>query len=294
MSVILADLGGTNLRLARAEKPDAISTFLIKDHISFESVLDNFAPDAQKLLLASAITPLEGVIEDVRFDRTAHWRIDLKQLAKRMSVSVLNDLEAAAYGLTRLDQKSLPLLCKPTAEQTQFSCPPKILISIGTGIGHAFVFEKPGWPPLVQRTHGGWIMPFGATDEHFRIIDTMRAHKDRGRDFIMEDIVSGHGLWTLQDLIGKPDATRLFWEFLGLYCNTLATVSGGYGGIYLTGGIIDDMAADKAFDSDSFRRFFVRPLAASVVESLSATPVYYCHDINMTILGLSESRKAHE
>lgn len=293
MSVILADLGGTNLRLAEGEDISNIATFRIKDYPSFDSVLQEYNPAISKLYLASAVTPLQGVIEDNRFTKDAHWRIDLNKLGKDMKVNVLNDLEAAAYGLTRIDQKTLPVLVKPVTEQTQFTTPPKILVSIGTGIGHAFVHERQSWAPMVQRTHGGWIMPFGVGAEHEKIIAMMRGHKDRGRDMIMEDIVSGHGLWTLQDLIGRKDALRLFWEFLGLYCNTLATVSGGYGGIYLTGGIIDDMAADDTLDAESFTKFFIRPLAASVVESLSATPVYYCHDVNLPILGLAEYRKAH-
>lgn len=291
MSVVLADLGGTNLRLAHGGDISDIATFRIKDYPSFDSVLKKYAPEVSNLYLASAVTPLKGVIEDDRFKET-HWRIDLNTLGRDMQVNVLNDLEAAAYGLVSIDRNALPFLLKPTAEQTQFDCPPKILVSIGTGIGHAYIHEKQGQKPFVQRTHGGWIMPFGVGAEHQEIMDLLRNHKNRGRDFIMEDIVSGHGLWTLQDLIGKKDALRLFWEFLGLYCNTLATVSGGYGGIYLTGGIIDDMVVDAAFDAESFRKFFMRDVVASVVESLSATPVYYCHDVNLPILGLAEYKKA--
>ena len=293
MGVVLADLGGTNLRLSYADTPSDISTFLIRDHGSFESILSRFMPDPASLYLASAITPLGGIIEDKRFTDTSHWRIDLNELGRKTRITVLNDLEAAAYGLHRIDVSSLPHLLKPSAEQTQFVLPPKILVSIGTGIGHAFIHERTGWPPLVQRTHGGWIMPFGVTQEHEQVIRNLHAAKDRGRDLIIEDIVSGHGLWMLQDLYGKERSLRLYWEFLALYCNTLATVSGGYGGIYLTGGIIDDMVADSSFLPDVFREFFIRPLAASVVESLCATPVYYCHDVNLPILGLSEYRKAH-
>lgn len=293
MSVVLADLGGTNLRLARGDDISSISTFRIKDYPSFESVLTEYAPDISALYLASAVTPLKGVIEDNRFSKDAHWRIDLNTMDRKVNVNILNDLEAAAYGLVRINLNALPVLLKASQQQTQFTQPPKILVSIGTGIGHAYVCEKHGWPTHVQKTHGGWILPFGANAEHQKIIELMRSHKDRGRDMTMEDIVSGHGLWTLQDLIGRADALRLFWEFLGLYCNTLATVSGGYGGIYLTGGIIDDMAADDTFDVDSFKKFFIRPLAPSVVESLSSTPVYYCHDVNLPILGLAEYRKVH-
>lgn len=292
MSIVLADLGGTNLRLALADDPTQISTFKIKDNPSFESVLFGFAPDVKKLYLASAITPLNGIIEDIRFVKEAHWRIDLNELSEKIAVNILNDLEAAAYGLPKLDANALPMLCKPATDQNQFTSPPKILVSIGTGIGHAFIFEKQGWPPLVQRTHGGWITPFAVSEEQENMIRKMRAAEQRDRDMVIEDVVSGRALWIMQDIVGRENAVRLFWEFLGLYCNTLATVSGGYGGIYLTGGIIDDMVAGDAFDADSFRKFFVRPFAQSVVESLSATPVYYCHDVNLPIIGLYEYRKA--
>lgn len=294
MVAVLADLGGTNLRLARGDSPESIATFLIRDYPSFESVLESFAPDASSLYLASAITPLKEIIEDRRFSADSHWRIDLAALKRRMRVTVLNDLEAAAYGLARVDQDALPVLIKPTAQQTQFSCPPKILISIGTGIGHAYIFEKPGWPPLVQRTHGGWIPPMAATEEQYDVMARMRALVPAGRDMVMEDLASGRALWSMLDLYGKKDGLRLFWEFMGLYCNALVTASGAYGGVYLSGGVIDDMAADQSFDAASFRAYFVRPLVDSVVESLSATPVRYCHDVNLPVLGLAEYRKAHE
>jgi len=33
---------------------------------------------------------------------------------------------------------------------------------------------------------------------------------------------------------------------------------------------------------------------ASVIESLSSVSVYYCHDINLPVLGLSEYAKGHK
>lgn len=294
MVSVLADLGGTNLRLAKGDDPENIATFLIRDYPSFESVLDSYAPDISSLYMASAITPLKDIIEDRRFKEDAHWRIDLAVLKRRMRVKILNDLEAAAHGLVRVDNGTLPLLLKPSADQTQFSCPPKILVSVGTGIGHAFIFEKPGWPPLVQRTHGGWIPPMAVTGEQRDVTERMRGRIPAGRDLVMEDLSSGNALWGMQELFGKKDGARLFWEFLGLYCNALATAAGAYGGIYLSGGVIDDMAADHSFDADSFKTYFIRPVVASVMESLSATPVRYCHNVNLPVLGLAEYRKAHE
>lgn len=292
MTIVLADLGGTNLRLARSDNPSDISHYKITDYPSLETVLENYASDITDLYLASAITPLGGIIEDKRFSEKSYWRIDLNVLSKKMQVSVLNDLEAGAHALSSLTDKDVTELLPATTPQTQFDHPPKILIGIGTGIGHAFFYEKPGHPPFVQRTHGGHIVAFGITDGQQKIIDLMRSHNTMKRDFIMENIVSGKGLWTLGDFVGKHEAIKYFWEFLGLYCNTLATLAGAYGGIYLTGGIIDDLAEENAIDMKSFTQYFRRPLVDSVVESLAATPVYDCHTVNLPILGLSAYRKA--
>lgn len=293
MSIVLADLGGTNLRLARADNPSEISRFKISDYPSFDNVLGNYDSGIDELYLASAITPLGGIIEDKRFTEGSHWRIDVNELGKTMRVKVLNDLEAAAHGLSSLSENAVTELLPATAPQTQFDHPPKLLIGIGTGIGHAFLFEKNGHQPFVQRTHGGHIVAFGITGDQQKIIDLLKSRGTLSRDLIMENIVSGSGLWTLTDLIGKQDAVRYFWEFLGLYCNTLATLSGAYGGIYLTGGVMEDLTQENTIDMDSFARYFRRPLVDSVVESLAATPVYDCHAVNLAILGLSAYAKEH-
>lgn len=294
MTAVLADLGGTNLRLARADNPSAIDKFKIGDYTSLETVLAGYDENITDLYLASAITPLSGIMEDKRFSEGSHWRTDLNDLQKKMRVTVLNDLEAAAHGLSSLTEKDVTQLLPAAAPQTQFDHPPKLLIGIGTGIGHAFLFEKPGLAPFVQRTHGGHIPAFGITDDQHKIIALLKSHHKLDRDLIIENIVSGSGLWTLADLIGKPEALKYFWEFLGLYCNALATLSGAYGGIYLTGGIMEDMAQEKTIDMTSFAQYFRRPLVASVVESLAASPVYDCHTVNLPILGLSAYKKAHE
>lgn len=294
MVAVLADMGGTNLRLAFADKPAEIKRYSIKDFLSFDETLRDFAPDVSALYLASAITPLSGIIEDKRFGEDVHWRIDLEQLKTGFSLSelvVLNDLEAAAYSLEDLQDSDVTALLKPRVPQVHFDHPPKLLVGIGTGIGHAFLFTKTETKPFVQRTHGGHIPAFGITAEQRELINLLQSRHALNRDLIMENIVSGHGLWTMQELIGKEEALKFFWEFLGLYCNTIVSLSGSYGGVYLTGGIMEDMVQDNTIDIPSFEKFFVRPMVDVVVESLRATPVHYCHELNLPIMGLSSYLK---
>lgn len=294
MVAVLADMGGTNLRLARADNPAAVKRYSIKEYASFDETLRDFAPDISELYLASAITPLSGVIEDKRFGDQTHWRIDLKKLESDFSLSklvVLNDLEAAAYSLDGLLPEHTTTLLPARVPQVHFERPPKLLVGIGTGIGHAFLLSPEGKKPFVQRTHGGHIPAFGITKEQQELIALMQSKHTLQRDLIMENIVSGHGLWAMQDLIGKDQALKFFWEFLGLYCNSIVSLSGAYGGVYLTGGIMEDMVEDKTIDVVSFEKFFIRPMVDVVVESLSATPVYYCHELNLPIAGLSSYLK---
>lgn len=285
MSTVLADLGGTNLRLSK-DGGRSIETFKIAEYDSFDSILHTFAPDASALYLASAITPLDGIIEDKRFSKDSHWRIDLNALGLQ-KITVLNDLEAAAYGLAILPLDQTRLLLSPSEPQRHFESPPKLLIGIGTGIGHAFLYERAGEKPFVQRSHGGHVPAFAITQPQQEIIALLAAKHTLDRDFIMENVIGGKGLWALSDMIGREQAVAMFWEFLGLYANMLVSLCGAYGGVYLCGGIMDDMVEDNTIDAQRFKKFFIRPMVESVVESLSSVPVHYCKDINLPILGLS-------
>lgn len=290
MSIVLADLGGTHLRLAKAGEPRKVSKYKIADYPDIETVLTAFAPDITALYLAAAIHPRSGIIEDRRFGDKSHWSIDLSKLQDKLHIQrllVLNDLEAAAHAMPALTGEDLVQLLASREEQIHFDHPPKLLVGIGTGIGHAFLFEKAGHPAFVQRSHGGHVPAFALSDEQKDIVSRLASANERDRDLIVEDIVSGSGYANLLSLMPEKDALRLFWEFLGLYCNVLVSLCGAYGGIYLTGGVADEMVAAGKTDVVSFGKFFNRPMVPVVTESLAATPLYYCREANMPIVGLS-------
>jgi glucokinase len=290
LSIVLADLGGTHLRLAKADSAGKVEKYKIADYPGVETVLKEFAPDITGLFLAAAIHPRGGVIEDKRFGDKSHWTIDLAKLQKTLKLQklvVLNDLEAAAHALGSLMGDDVSLMLDPTEEQIHFDHPPKLLVGIGTGIGHAFLFEKAGHVPFVQRSHGGHIPALAVSDEQKEILQKLGVLNNRGRDLIVEDIVSGTGFKNLTSIVPEKEALRLFWEFLGLYCNALVSLCGAYGGVYFTGGVIDDLFTKGKMDTESFARYFRRPMVPVVIESLASTPVYYCREENMPIVGLA-------
>lgn len=290
MTIILADLGGTHLRLSRSHDSRNIEKFNITEYPDIETVLKQFEADITTLYLASAIQPRNGVIEDKRFGDTSHWTINLETLKSSLKIKdiyVVNDLEAAAFGLLRLNKGYVLDIFRPKVEQNHFINPPKLIVGIGTGIGHAFLFEKEGGDAFVQRSHGGHLAPSAITQEQKDILSQLEEEKPSYRDVIVEDIVSGNGLGHLLKVRKRHDALRIFAEFLGLYCNTLVSVAGAYGGVFLTGGVVNELTSAQDFDEESFKKFFCRPMVPVVVESISSTPVYYIREPNMPILGLS-------
>lgn len=291
MSTVLADLGGTHLRLAVASEPRKICKYKIVDYPNIETVLKEFAPDISALYFAAAIHPRGGIIEDKRFGDKSHWTINLHSLQDKLHLQkllVLNDLEAAAHALPELTGDDLTLLLSAKEEQIHFDHPPKVLVGIGTGIGHAFLLEKAGHAAFVQRSHGGHIPALAVSDEQKEIVARLTKLNTSGRDLIVENIVSGSGYANLLSIVTEDVALRLFWEFLGLYCNALVSLCGAYGGVYLTGGVVDEMVAAHKIDSVSFGKFFRRPMVPVVVESLASTPAYHCREPNMPIVGLSK------
>ncbi len=290
MTIVLADLGGTHLRLAKTSAPGKVTKYKIADYHDINTVLREYAPRIDALYLAAAIHPRDGIIEDCRFNDKSHWRIDLTGLKKDFSLSrlvVLNDLEAAAHALAALSGDDLRTLLPPKEDKPHFEHPPKLLIGIGTGIGHAYLHERPGYPPFVQRSHGGHMPALAVTGEQKALVEKMLLAKKHDRDLIVEDMVSGTGFENLKALVDEQTALRLFWEFLGLYCNMLVSVSGAYGGVYLTGGVMDEMLAAKMADMAAFEKYFLRPMVPVVVESLSSTSVYYTQEQNLPIAGLA-------
>lgn len=290
MTTILADLGGTHLRLARADTPSKIQKFVIADFPDIQSVLKTYEPNIQNLYLAAAIHPRDGVIEDKRFGNKSHWVIDLENLKSSMQIEniyVLNDLEAAAFAISALNDKNTTKILKPKNSSAHFENPPKLIVGIGTGIGHAFLFEKKDLKPFVQRSHGGHMLPTAITQEQKDVLSKISDVKSTSRDMIVEDIVSGNGMQTLMKFYSKTESLRIFSEFLGLYCHTLVSACGAYGGVYLTGGVMDELMASGDFRIQSFETYFHRPMVPVVVESIESTPVYYAQESNMPIMGLS-------
>jgi len=160
----------------------------------------------------------------------------------------------------------------------------------------------------VQRTHGGHI-PAAALSEDQGLILRVLRQQTNSELISYENLISGPGLFaiykagcaiagtapkfeTSRELFkhlgdSELDNTlRLFHEFFGLFAAGVVMTAHGYGGLYLTGGVLDRIMAADCFKLESFERYFHLPSVDSVRLDLARTPIAYITTPVLTMKGL--------
>lgn len=310
-NTLLCDMGGTHARFAKLVSQGQYSGFKkyrLNDFESFDDIVQTYMDDTNSVFtsakFAVARTPIKGRIEYSRHAGDPDYVIDFNHTQKQFEwrdVAVLNDLEAGAYGAKIITNDQLQTVIKSNGESWNDN---KALISVGTGVGHAGIFNDD-----IMRTSGGHWLPVTVTDDHRKIEKFMRKKKDKNLSLIMEDFVSGRGLRMIaeyvsafpnddltpedfmQDLKNHPDAVRLFFEFLGLYAHNIVSVTGFYGGVYLTGGVIDNLIKNNLADWGAFETYFRPPMLSVVNARLNSTTVSYVLHDELPLLGLTILQK---
>ena len=149
--ILAGDVGGTHTRLALmadgGEEPRHLEVYRSSDHSSLEEMLSQFVAAYPAELEAATL----GVAGPVRDGRTQTinlaWPVDAAALSKVLGldgdrVSVINDLEANAWGLEALKAGDLTPLNTADPEPGGTVA----LIAAGTGLGEAFVTHGPHGP----------------------------------------------------------------------------------------------------------------------------------------------------
>ena len=195
--VLCGDIGGTHTRLAllgwHAGMPvlRREQTFPSNAYRSLEEIIPEFLLPNEPAPTAAAFG-LAGPVRNERCQITnLPWRLDAAQLARRFGfpVRLLNDLEAAAWGLPALSAGQLLTLQPGTADPVGN----RTLIAAGTGLGEAGLVWD-GNRHLPFATEGGHC-DFSPGDELQR--DFQRFLQQRLGHATWEDVVSGPGLGNL-------------------------------------------------------------------------------------------------
>lgn len=276
-TVLLADIGGTNTRVALASGtrllPETIRRYRNAEYAGLDAVLARYlaeegGPDCAGACVAAAGPVRDGVATLTNLD----WTIDPETVARAAqaeTVSVLNDLQAQGHALGHLPPAAMTPVAagKPAPDHAT-----RLVIGIGTGFNCAPVYETP---------HGRFVAPAEAGHITLPVRDagglTIATSIARAHGFAsVEEALSGRGLanlyrWASEDMAaeaaagtagsagtdgasalpasdailaaarnGDPVATRALTAFVHLFgavVGDLSLVHLPYGGVYLVGGM---------------------------------------------------------
>ena len=193
--VLAGDIGGTKTHLAlfsvHGEKlrSELLTTFPSKRYSGLVPVLRDFLAGDQHKIDAACFGIAGPVVDGKVTTPNLPWMIDVVQLRhvlKLESVTLLNDLEAGAYGISTLNNDEFCTLNEGTMRQSGN----KALISAGTGLGQAILHDDGRhFHPLASE---GGHADFAPRDE--REIELLRYLIGRFGHVSYERVLSGPGL----------------------------------------------------------------------------------------------------
>lgn len=288
---LVADVGGTNTRVALAEGPrlltGTVRKFRNADHPSLEDVLSIFVSD-EAVDCRGAAVAVAGPVRDGHGTLTnLDWSIDREMLARvtrAEHLAVINDLQAQAHALGHIAEANLRRVVDAPPAPPRAT---RLVVGIGTGFNAAVALETEFGRVVPPSECGHVSMPV-RTPEALSLATFVAA--EHGFPSV-EDVLSGRGLehvyhWTA----GAPRpaaeimataatdetssrAVATFVRLMGTVAGDLALTHLPFGGVYLIGGVARAMVPhlDRAGFAESFRdkgRFtgFMRQFSVSVVE----------------------------
>jgi glucokinase len=304
--ILAGDIGGTKTHLALFSlkggklKSELEKTFPSKQYRGLEPVVEAFLA-GQQVSIGRACFGIAGPVVDGQVKTpNLPWVVDSANIAQRFkldSVALLNDLEAAAYGIFTLEPQELFTLNDGVSGQRGN----KVLIAAGTGLGEATLYDdgRDHHPSASEGGHGD----FAPTDE--TQIDLLCYLIKKFGHVSYERVVSGPGIaniygflrdsgrleepdWLKEKISASEDASvvisqeglagnsaicvqalNLFVSVYGAEAGNLALRGKATGGVYIGGGIAPKILA-KLKDGTFMRAFLDK---GRYRELLSGMPV---------------------
>lgn len=229
--MLVGDIGGTKVRLALVEGKRIVKEekFLAQEFASFDAALNKFLKEpVQEACLAVA-----GPVKEGRCRMTnLPWVLEEKALEKKhqiKAVHLMNDLEAAGWGLKVLKSEDLVVLNRGENVQGH-----KAVVSAGTGLGMVGLYwdGKEHHPMPSEGGHVDWAAMSDEEGKFWKLL-----HKEYGH-VSAERVVSGPGLHTLEKFLKRPErALEWFTRFYGQIAGNVALQWLPTGGLYLAGGM---------------------------------------------------------
>jgi glucokinase len=203
--VILAgDIGGTKTVLSLVTVVgDELRTvreasFPSREHATFESILDGFLRDGERADVEVACFGVAGPVTAGRARTTnLPWLLEEHALERHLDcrVKLLNDLEAAAYGMLSLGPAEQLVLNEGDPERRPGNC---AVIAAGTGLGEAFLYwDGEHHHPIASEGGHASFAPNG--EQEIALLRHLNA--TFGGHVSFERVLSGRGLVNVYEFL---------------------------------------------------------------------------------------------
>lgn len=301
---LLADVGGTNIRLALQTAPDRIGPVTALQVASFQSLeaavrhyLTGTVGGAAGAMPRHAAIGLANPVTGDRVKLTNHaWAFSIEAVRQALGLDTLlalNDFTALALALPYLEPGELA----PLRAGTPVPDAPLALLGPGTGLGvSGLIPGRHGAGPIALAGEGGHVELAPSTDDEW--IAWRAAREQHGR-VSAERLLSGMGLSHIHAALsaemgtpatlplsaaqvtdgalqrGDPLCRRAFDVFCGLlgsFAADVALVLGARGGVYIGGGIVPrfvDAVASSSFGerflAKGRMRAYLEPIPVHVI-----------------------------
>ena len=296
---LVADVGGTNSRVALADGPRVIHATIRRyrnaDFLGFESVLRCFIADQTDVEIAAACIAVAGPVGNGCATMTnLDWTIDAETVAQVLRaerVTILNDLQAQGYALDHIPSDSIHAIIPGGAAAPRAN---RLVIGVGTGFNAACVYETDAGRIVAASESGQVTLPVRDETD----LRLCRHISQPGPIPAVEDVLSGPGLeriyaWMgaeagdprtatakhiMADCADGGDAravatARYFTRMLGTVVGNLALIHLPFGGIFLVGGVarafepfLTDLGFVEAFRDKGRFASFMSAFGVSLIE----------------------------
>ncbi len=303
---ILADIGGTNTRVALAKGEtvlgETIRRFPNADYKArgqdIAQILRDYLATAGQAVSGVCVAAAGPVQNGVATMTNLDWTMDAAKLTAATGatrVAILNDLQAQGHALGHIPAANL----RPVIEGPSVAGGPMLVVGLGTGVNAAPVHGS-GAARVVPPSECGHVNMPVRSDEDLalmRFVEALLASRGEVPHCGVEEVLSGRGLANLHAFAatqaGHPQsltsaqvlaalaaddpvavhAARLYTRILGQMLADLALIHLPWGGIFLIGGMSRAMAPSFArfgltatFREDRRVDLLVHGFSVSVVE----------------------------
>ncbi len=291
---IIGDIGGTSSRLALLSldqnKFNHLRVYKNQEFSNLQEVLSCYLEEIKLRIRPSLFLALAGPVikGEVRITNL-NWQVkksDLRRLFSFQRVILVNDLYAQAGAIFYLSKEDLFEVKKGKKLRAY----PKALLSVGTGLGMAFLLGK---NPLKILASEGGHTPFPVQNlEELKFLEFLSS---QGIKATFEETLSGRALSNWYSFYSQgsekltPEEVSLraregdtlalkavekIFSLLGRKCYEIAITLQPFGGIYLGGGVLQNLR--EFLGSSSVKKSFLEEYYFSdkLKNLLEEIPIY--------------------